>query len=159
MNSKIILCLAPVLIGGLLGLFAPQDAFGYDVPIEINHTNIKTDYSFLLIKAVHYLGTNDEMVIFRVVVMPKHKRWPDDFSGLLTIKNGEKYIAIAAVNKSSKGGLINDPDIPKPLRAKSVEFRFYVSDKYLSDSEFRLIEGPTPSQSYSFKLKEFADKK
>lgn len=141
--------------------FAAQEAYGYDVPFEINRTNINTDYSFFLIKAVHYNKTNDEMVIFRVIVMPKDKHQPDDYRGLLTIKNGEKYVAIVAVNKSAKDGLTIDPEIPKPLRTKSVEFRFYVSAKYLSDSEFKLTEAVTKfdGPSYLFKLKEFSDEK
>ena len=155
MKPKLILCLALVLSGVWFGFFDPQQACGYDVPFEINPTNIITDFSFLLVKSAHYGTTNDDMVIFRLVVMPKDKHQPDDFGGVLTIKEGEKYVAIVELSKSPKGGRHIYPDIPKSLMAKSVEVEFFVSSKYLSNSTVALQEGLV-GPSYMFKLKEFA---
>ena len=157
MKPKLILCLA-------LAVFtfaARQSAYGYEVPFEINRTNINTDFSFLLIKAVHYNynKTNDETVMFTIIVMPRDNHQPENFYGLLTVMDGKKHIVTTSLWRTPKGQVRQYPDIPKPLRAKAVMFEFYISAKYLSDSEFKLEEGPDNGPSYFFKLKEFDDEK
>jgi hypothetical protein len=148
MKPKIILCLALVLSGGL-------SAFGYVAEIQINHTNLIKDYSFLQISAVR--NTNNETVFFTVTVIPKEKQQSEYFSG---------HLRISDTNTGTQGFIAQTSVaarmVPKGLRSKSISFQFLVSAKYLETSEFRVQE--TASEFYSptdycFNLKEFADEK
>src|SRR5665647_2438813 len=87
MKPKLLLGLALVLGGALFFLSAIQPAYGYEVVIQLNHTNLNTDYSFLQITAVRNHSTNNEMVFFTVIVMPKDKHQPENFTGLLVIRD------------------------------------------------------------------------
>jgi len=167
MNPKILLCLALVLSGGLFGFFTPQCAYGYVAEIHLNHSDLKTDFSFLKIQTVRLNFTNDEMVAFTVVVMPKDKHLPENFHGRLDIndagiKGSHNSIANMSVRafKLTGGTIMNE--IPKPLRAKCVVFYFSVAAKYLEASEFRVEETTSMFASptdYIFNLKEFAGEK
>ena len=154
MKPKLLLCLALVV-----SMFAARQVYGYDVPFEINRKNINTDYSFLLIKAVHYNKTNDDTVIFTIIVMPRDNHQPDNFYGVLTVMDGKKHIVTTGLWRTPKGQVRQYPDIPKPLRAKAVMFEFNISAKFISDSSVKLEEGPDLGPSYFFKLKEFDDEK
>jgi hypothetical protein len=84
MKPKIILCLALVLSG----IFTIQHAYGFVAEIQINHTNLKTDYSFLKIKTVRLNFTNNPVVVFTVIVVPKDKlQQSDNFEGWLEISD------------------------------------------------------------------------
>ena len=163
MKPKLILCLALVLSG----VFASQRAYGYVAEIQINHANLKADFSFLKIKTVHINLTNDEVVFFTVMVIPKDKQQSERFEGHLeindaSIKGSHKVIAYTLVEarKLTDGTIIEE--IPKQLRAKCVVFQFSVAVKYLETSEFRVEETSGEFDSptdYCFNLKEFADEK
>ncbi len=162
MKPKLILCLALVFFCS----FATQRAYGYVAEIQINHANLKTDFSFLKIKTAHINFTNNEVVFFTVVVIPKDKHYI--YSGNLeindaSIKGSHKVIGDTSVEaRQLTGGTIFD-EIPKPLRAKCIVFEFGVAVKFLETSEFRVEEsygefdgGPS---DYIFNLKEFADER
>jgi hypothetical protein len=160
MKPKIILCLALVFLCS----FATQRACGSVIEIQINHADLKTNFSFLKIRTVHINFTNNEVVFFTVVVIPKDKHYI--YSGNLEISDtntgSHGYIVQTSVQaRKLTGGTIID-EIPKPLRAKCIVFEFGVAVKYLETSEFRVEEfynefaSPT---DYCFNLKEFADEK
>jgi hypothetical protein len=172
MNSKFILYLAFVLNG----IFATQRAYSYGVEIQINHANLKTDYSFLKIKTVCLNFTNNPVVVFTVIVVPKNKQYnysiiPENkhysYSGTLEISDANSgsngYIAQTSVQarKLPRGQVIEE--IPKALRDKCVVFEFGVAVKYLATSEFRVEEiygeFDDAPQDYIFNLKEFAEEK
>jgi hypothetical protein len=164
MKPKFILCLALVLSGS----FTTQRAYGYVAEIRINHANLKTDYSFLKIKTVRLNFTNDPVVFFTVIVMPKGKRQQSEhFKGNLEINdasmtNSQKVICYTSVEaRKLTGGTIFD-EIPKSMRAKCIVFEFGVAVKFLETSEFRVEETAgefDPLADYCFNLKEFADDK
>jgi hypothetical protein len=144
MKPKLILCLALVLSGG----FATQHAYGFVAEIQINHTNLTNDFSFLQISAARTHFTNNETVFFTVIVTPKVKQQPEHFGGFLEISDSHGFIAQTLVGAKA--------------RSKSMVFQFLVSAKYLETSEFRVEEsrgiGASPTD-YIFNLKEFADEK
>jgi hypothetical protein len=172
MNPKLLLCLALVLSGCLIGLFNPQSACGYEVVTQINHANLKTDCSFLKIKTVRFGSTNNPAVWFTVIVIPKNKQKSEHvdkiYLGRLDISDTNGFIAGTSVHWRKLEGEL--PDVPKPLRAKCVVFEFVVGDKYLEKSEFNVEEfsaeektgealiGGSPTE-YIFNLKEFDDEK
>ena len=166
MKFKLILCLALVLSG----IFAMQRAYGLVVEIQINHANLKTDFSFLKIKTAHINFTNDEVVVFTVIVIPEDKQQPEHFEGRLEISDtniGSHHGYIAQTWVQGRKLLNEWPieEIPKWLRPKCVVFQFDVSVKYLETSEFRVEEttgdvaGDGAPVDYIFNLKEFADEK
>ena len=65
MKAKIILCLALVLSG----VFVTESLCAYEVEIQLNHTNLKTNFSFLEIKTFHISYTNNDVVAFTVLVI------------------------------------------------------------------------------------------
>ncbi|MGD0252485.1 MAG: hypothetical protein ABSC01_07285 [Verrucomicrobiota bacterium] len=154
MKAKIILCLALVLSG----IFATQCAYGFVSEVQINHTNLIKDYSFLQINTVRIHYTNNETILFTVTVTPKEKQQSEHFEGFLKINDtnigGHGFIAQTSVGARM---------IPKALRSKSISFQFLVSAKYLETSEFRVEEtyGELDGApvDYIFNLKEFADEK
>jgi hypothetical protein len=162
MKSKLLLCLTLVFSCS----FATQRAYGYVAEVQINHANLKTDYSFLKIKTKHINLTNNEVVNFIVVVIPKDKDYI--YSGTLwindaSIKGSHKTICDTLVQARKLTARTMIDEIPKPLRAKCIVFEFNVAVKYLETSEFWVEEsygefdaGPT---DYCFNLKEFADEK
>jgi hypothetical protein len=79
MKPKLLPGLALVLSGTLFFLSATQPVYGYEVLIQLNHTNLNTDYSFLQITAVRNNATNSEVVFFTVVVIPRDKHQPPPF--------------------------------------------------------------------------------
>ena len=167
MKPKLILCHALVLSGIFLCFFATQSAYGFVGEIQINHTNLKSDYSFLKIKTVHLNFTNNPVVFFTVIVIPKDKRQQSEhFEGHLgindpSIKDIHKVIGYTSVEARKFTGTIIE-EIPKPLRDKCIAFEFGVAVKYLEASEFRVEEmaGEFASPTdYCFNLKEFADEK
>ena len=88
MKSKMPLCLALVLGGVLFGCFGAQCAYGLEAPpVQLDRTNLKTDYSFLQVNTVHIHFTNNEMVTFIVAVIPKDKHQAKHFSGVLAIRD------------------------------------------------------------------------
>ena len=99
MKPKFLLCLALALNG----IFAVQRACGYVAEIQINHANLKTDYSFLKIKTVRLNFTNNPVVFFTVIVMPKDKQQQSKhFKGRLDIydaslKDSHKIIGYTSV--------------------------------------------------------------
>ncbi|HTB86166.1 MAG TPA: hypothetical protein VK742_21140 [Candidatus Sulfotelmatobacter sp.] len=171
MKPKLLLCLALVLSGCLLGLFNPQSACGYEVVTQINHANLK-NYSFLKIKTARLNFTNNSAVWFTVIVIPKNKQKSEHvdkiYLGRLVISDTNGFIAGTSVQWRKFEGEL--PDVPKPLRAKCVVFEFVVGDKYLEKSEFKVEEfsaeektgealiGGSPTE-YIFNLKEFDDEK
>jgi hypothetical protein len=165
MKLKLILCLALVLSG----VFATQCAYGYVAEIQINHANLKTDFSFLKIKTVRINFTNDDVVVFTVIVTPKDKQQSEHFEGLLEISDtnigSHGYIAQTLVQARKLLNQLPIQEIPKPLRSKCVVFQFSVVVKYLETSEFRVEEttgdvaGDGAPVDYIFNLKEFADEK
>jgi hypothetical protein len=159
MKLKLILGLALVIF-----TFAAQRACGFAAEIQINHANLKTDYSFLKIKTVRIDYTNNPVVFFTVVVIPKDKHYI--YSGNLEISDtniaGHGYIARTSVQARKLLGGRFDEEIPKSLRDKCVVFEFAVAAKYLATSEFRVEEFYNEFGSpadYIFNLKEFADEK
>jgi hypothetical protein len=167
MKRKLILGLALVLSGSLFGLLAPQRAYGFVAEVQLNHTNLNTHYSFLKIKTVRLNFTNDEMVAFTVLVMPKDKHQPENFHASLEVNdssiNGSHHAIVSTTVQAHQlaGGIMME-EIPKPLRGKCVVFYFSVAAKYLEASEFRveettgMFDSPT---DYCFNLKEFAGEK
>jgi len=162
MKSKIILCLALVLSG----IFAKESLCAYEVEIQLNHSNLKTNFSFLEIKTVHISYTNNEVVAFTVLVIQTNKS--ENITGCLEVretnsKGSNNYIVYTSVQgQKLTGGSIID-GIPEPLRSKCVVFHFSVAAKYLETSAFRIEEtagkfGSSPVD-YCFNLKEFADEK
>ncbi len=152
MNPKITPCLALVLLSLVAYGLGPPDVY------EISRTNLNINYSFLLIKSKHDGAGNQDMVVFRVAVMPKDNHHPADFfGGVLTIKNGEKCVATVDVRKARHSPEVYFPTIPKSARAGTVEYDFSVSRQYLSNSDFTLIEDPQQGPYYRFALKDFAD--
>ncbi|MGH7249794.1 MAG: hypothetical protein ACREGC_02365 [Minisyncoccia bacterium] len=151
-NPKLLLCLALAAFA-----FTTQQVRAFDEPYEVNRTNIATPYfSFLLVKAIHIHPTNnDEMVVFRIIVMPKDKHRPEYFGAVLSVKDDKNYILAAQLRKEPE--IINYPEIPKPIQAKSVMFEFSISVKYLSNSEVELNEGLGIGCGYLIKLKDFAN--
>jgi hypothetical protein len=164
MKSKPLFCLALVLSGILPSFFATQSAYGYVAEVQINHTSLKTDFTFLKIKTIRLNFTNDPVIIFTVVVMPKDKHYI--YSGNLKISDtnigSHDYIVQTSVQaRKLTGGLIID-EIPKSLRAKCMVFEFGVAVKYLEMSKFCVQENYDKFGSptdYCFNLKEFADEK
>jgi hypothetical protein len=167
MKPKSLLCLALVLSGGLIGCFNSQSAYGYQEQIRLNPANLKSDYSFVRISTLHLNLTNDEMVVYYVVVMPKDGHKPANFEGFLDVKDSNikgryNYIASTSVPFRKLSGGPPAEGIPESLKAKCVVFQFSIAAKYLEASEFRVEEalgkfdaGPM----YCFNLKEFtADK-
>jgi hypothetical protein len=167
MKPKLLLGLALVLCGGLFFLSATQQAYGYEVVIQLNHTNLNTDYSFLQITAVRNHSTNNEMVFFTVIVMPKDKHQPENFTGLLVIRDShlnkpDDFIAQTSVRARKWPGGPGLEAIPKSLWSKCIAFQFLVAAKYLETSEFVVEETPYKYGSptgYCFNLKEFAEEK
>jgi hypothetical protein len=154
MKPKLILWLALVLSG----ICATQRAYGFVAEIQINHTNLIKDYSFLQISAVRIHYTNNETVFFTVTVTPKEKQQPEHFEG---------HLSISDTNTGSLGFIAGTSVaarmVPKGSRSKSISFQFSVSAKYLETSEFRVEEthgelDGAPAD-YIFNLKEFADEK
>ena len=167
MKPKLLLVLALVLGGSLFGLLAPQRAYGFVAEVQMNHTNLNTHFSFLKVKTVRLNFTNDEMVAFTVLVMPKDKHQPENFHGNLevydsSIKGSHHAIVSTTVQAHKMASGIMLEEIPKPLRGKCVVFYFSIASKYLEASQFRVEEttgmfgSPT---DYCFNLKEFADEK
>jgi hypothetical protein len=153
MKPKLILCLALVLSG----IFATQRACGFVAEIQINHTNLIKDYSFLQISAVRIHYTNNETVFFTVTVIPKEKQRLEYFEGHLEIRD-TNIGSLGFIAGTSVAARM----VPKGLRSKSISFQFSVSAKYLVTSEFRVeeIAGEFDSPTdYIFNLKEFADEK
>jgi hypothetical protein len=156
MKSKLILCLALVLSGMIFYSFATLNAYGSTVEIQINHANLKTDYSFLKINTSRVLFTNNPVLYFTVTVIPKDKRQQaDNFEGTLTIndpsiKDSHTVIGYTSVNA-------------RKLPDGKIMFSFGIAVKYVETSEFRVEEsygkfGDAPVD-YIFNLKEFADEK
>jgi hypothetical protein len=167
MKPKLILCLALVLSGGLFFLSATQPVYGYEVLIQLNHTNLNTDYSFLRVTAVRNHSTNNEMVFFTVIAMPKDKHQPENFTGLLMIRDShlnkpDDFITQTSVRARKWPAGRDLEAVPKPLRSKCIAFQFLVAAKYLETSEFMVEETPYKYGSptgYCFNLKEFAEEK
>jgi hypothetical protein len=151
MKSKLLLCLALVVFA-----FDAQLVRAFDEPYEVNRTNITTRYfSFLLVKAIDIHPTNNnEVIVFRIIVMPKEKHQPEQFGASLNISDGNKYILWAELHKVPGYAIPDYPEIPKSVKSKSVMFEFSVSTKYLANSEVELKEGL--GCGYLLKLKEFA---
>jgi hypothetical protein len=153
MKPKLLLCLALVLSG----IFTTQRAYGFVAEIQINHTNLVKDYSFLQISAVRIPYTNNETVFFTVTVTPPKKQQSEYFLGYLTISDtntgSQGFIAQTSVAARM---------VPKGSLSKSISFQFSVCAKYLKTSEFRVEEIASEFASptdYCFNLKEFADEK
>jgi hypothetical protein len=148
MNPKIILCLALVLSG----IFASQRTYGYEEEIRINHANLKTDCSFLKIETVRINLTNDPVVFFTVIVIPKDKRQQSEhFEGHLEINDA-----------SDSHKIIGYTTVEAHKKANGIAFQFGIAVKYLETSEFRIEEQAGEFASpmgYYFNLKEFADDK
>ena len=149
------------------GIFTTLHTYGFLAEIQISQANLKTDYSFLKIKTVRFNFTNDPVVYFTVIVIPRDKRQQSEhFEGHLEIndastKDSHKVICYTSVEARKFTGTIID-EIPKPLRAKCIAFEFGVAVKYLEASQFRVeeIAGEFASPAdYCFNLKEFADEK
>ncbi len=149
MKPKLFLCLALVVFTFAAG----QSAHGFEAVIQINHANLKTDYSFLKIKALHSGSTNNPVVLFTVFITPKAKQ---NYLGHLSICDTNGFIAGASVEGRK--------------RDKCVVFQISVSTKYLEKSEFNVEEvlvnekpadaaGDGAPVEYIFNLKEFADEK
>ncbi len=155
MKSKLLLCLALVAFA-----FGTQLVRAFDEPYEVNRTNVTTLYfSFLSVKAIHVHPTNnDEMVVFRIIVMPKQKHQPEHFGANLSMKDGDKYILMTQLPKTPGPQIPDFPEISESLKVKSVMFEFSISAKYLSSSEVELYEAPYYS-GYLIRLKDFADEK
>jgi hypothetical protein len=164
MKPKLILCLALVLSC----IFATQRAYSYVAEIQINHANLKTYYSLLKIKTVLLNFTNNPVVFFTVIVIPKDKRQQSEhFEGKLgindpSIKDSHKVIGYTSVEaRKYQGPFIEE--VQKSLRDKCIMFQFGVAVKYLETSEFRVEEtyGELDGApvDYVFNLKEFADEK
>lgn len=164
MKPKFLLCLALVVFTFAAG----QSAYGFEAVIQINHANLKTDFSFLKIKTVRIDSTNNSMVFFTVVVIPKDKHFI--YSGNLEISDANTgshgYIVNTGVQpRRLTGGTIGGTkfdDIPKSLRTKCIVFEFGVGAKYLETSKFSVEENYDEFSSptdYIFNLKEFADEK
>lgn len=164
MKPKLILSLALVLSGTLFFLSATQPAYSYEVLIPLNHTNLNTDYSFLQITAVRNHPTNNEAVLFTVVVIPKDKHQPENFTGLLVIRDSQQrepgdFIAQTSVRAKKWPGGPGFESIPKSMRSNCIAFQFLVAAKHLEKSEFVIEETPYPMASptaYCFDLKEFS---
>jgi len=160
MKPKLILCLALVLSG----IFATQRAYSYVAEIQINHVNLKTNFSFLKIKTAHTHLTN-EVVFFTVIVIPKDNRYI--YSGNLEISDtnigSHGYIAQTKVQGRKLLNQLPIEEIPKSLRAKCIVFQFGVAVKYLETSKFWVEESygevDEAPIDYIFNLKEFADEK
>lgn len=164
MKPKFPLCFALIVSGSLLGCFNPLTANGFQAQIQIQPENLKSDYSFVRISTLHLNLTNDEMVVFYIVVMPKDGHKPANFEGFLDVKDSSvkgryNYIASTSVPFRKLSGGPPAEGIPESLITKCVVFQFSIAAKYLEASEFRLEEalgkfdaGPM----YCFNLKEFA---
>jgi len=163
MKPKLLLGLALVL-NMLIFLSATQPAYGYEVFIQLNHTNLNTDYSFLQITAVRNHSTNNEAVFFTVVVIPKDKHQPENFTGRLVIRDThlnkpDDFIAQTSVRAGKWPGGLGFETVPKSLRSKCIAFQFLVAAEHLEKSEFLIEETPYPMASptaYCFNLKEFS---
>ena len=161
MNIKLLLGFALVAFA-----FGTQQIRAFDEPYEVNRTNITAAYfSFLSVKAIHIHPTNSaEYVFFRVIVMPKHKHRPENFGAVLSVNDGKEHILGAELRKVPGWEIPDYPEVPKPVRIKSVMFEFSISVKYLSDSDLELQEGLgklalTTGCGYSIKLMDFAKDK
>ena len=158
MNSKLLLCLVLVVFG-----FDAQRVRAFDEPYEVNRTNITTPYfSFLSVKAIRgHRTNNDEMVLFRIIVMSKDKHSPKHFHADLLVSDGKKYILVAQLRRIPGRAIPDYPaipsGIPKSVKVKSVMFEFNISAKYLSHSQVELSEHfHVGFTNYLLKLRKFA---
>ena len=118
MKPKLILCLVLVLSGAFLFSFASQKAYGYEVLVQLNHTNLIKDFPFLQISAVRSHSTNNETVFFTVTVIPKDQHQPENFTGTLAILDSHfsRHAGfIASTSVKARIGL-NLETVPKALR-------------------------------------------
>lgn len=161
MNVKASSCLMLILSGCLIAL--PAHAYWASIPID--RTNIGSDGSFLRIKARSFGPTNQQTVIFTIVVVPASSHVsPDLCSGHLTVfdasgSSTRRPIVTTAVQ--SKTGCFSE-DIPKELRAKCKLFEFSIGSAFVGASEFSLNEPVdakwgTAGTGYSIKLADFVD--
>jgi hypothetical protein len=165
MKPKLIFCLALILSGG----FATQRACGFEAEIQINHSNLKTYCPFIKIKTVRPNITNNPVVFFTVIVVPKDKlQQSEHFEGNLeindtSIKDSHNVICWTSVEARKLISATITDEIPKPLRVKCIAFEFGVAIKYLETSDFRVEETNGELDGapvdYIFNLKEFADEK
>ena len=145
----------------VLYFFTMQCAEGYVADVPINHTNLKTDFSFLKIKALHIHRTNDEYIVFIVSVIPTKHQASSHFEGILYISSTNDFVAQASV----QAGKVSDErllkDVPERLKSKCVMFEFGVSAKYLTKSQFTVEETTSPlpasATAYEISLKDFAN--
>src|ERR1035438_8474937 len=139
MKAKIILCLALVLSG----VFVTESLCAYEVEIQLNHTNLKTNFSFLEIKTFHISYTNNDVVAFTVLVIQTNKS--EKVTGYLEIrdtnaKGSNNYIVYTSVQgQKLTGGSIIEV-VPEPLRSKCIVFHFSLAAKYLETSAFKVEE-------------------